>query len=120
MSVQQTTFGHYHMEYIVVRSPALRYEYALSTISSSHEQKRFDDLAILGMYSLKPEHQPEHIAEVFRRPGRGRWSEADMEAVEDWKPPKDVGWVYHDAEMMAMIKARYAKECTEERTDGDA
>ncbi|KAH7067202.1 hypothetical protein FB567DRAFT_258419 [Paraphoma chrysanthemicola] len=88
MSVEPTTFGHYHLEYIVIRSPALRHEYSLPTSSSSHEQKRIDDLAILGMYSLSPKHQPENIAEVFRRRGRGGWSKADMEAVTDWEPPK--------------------------------
>ncbi|KAH7066050.1 hypothetical protein BKA63DRAFT_495926 [Paraphoma chrysanthemicola] len=84
------------------------------------EQKRFDDVAILGMYALKPEHQPESIGNIFRRRERGGWSEADMEAFSDWEPPKDVGWVYHDEEMMEMIRARHEKERKEEKTDGDA
>lgn len=56
ISIEPDTFGNYNVEYEVVRSSALKYEYLLSEIGDPDEQKRFDDLAVLGMYTSAREH----------------------------------------------------------------
>jgi hypothetical protein len=100
----ERTFNHYKLHPEQIKHHSLRYSYILP--SAEPENRRFEDLTVLMLHSLKPEHLPPGL-NLTRVYGGGNGPGPHLDALEGWKPPADSGWKYHDQDMLALLSVHY-------------
>jgi hypothetical protein len=105
LKVNRKTYSNYQVTASTLKSPALKYKYIRRDVSQ--EEKRFRDRTFIGIYCLPQEHRPARMNEVYGQSMRSIANGPDMSKIAGWPPPNNAGWVYHDDEMLEILKAQF-------------
>jgi hypothetical protein len=100
----ERTFNHYKLYAQQIKQHSLRYTYILA--EAKYEIRRFQDLTVLMLHLLKPEHLPPglDLTQIYSSVnGLG----PHLGALEGWKPAADSGWKYYDHDMLALLAVHY-------------
>ena len=61
----------------------------------------------MNMRRLPKAQQPDRLSELFIRQGQYELADPRWDVIGDWTPPEGSGWVYHDDEMLEILKIKH-------------
>ncbi|KAF2822334.1 hypothetical protein CC86DRAFT_423406 [Ophiobolus disseminans] len=98
----------YDLKTKLIKTASLKFQYFLE--NGEQERRFFKDRTVVGVHLLPPDRQPLNMNSLFLSNALLQISK--QESNRKWTPSENAGWIYHDDDMLEMLKLRYPEFAT--------